>query len=189
VLLRSWFCMGMITFIPIYYRYGHFAGWTLFGYDLAGIGYSITLFLFILSNAIGGIIGGFASDQFGKKQVVVLTLIAAAPAFYLAFIAPDILVWPLIIVAGGLAYASISPTTVQAQEMLPRSQGMAGGLTLGFSNGIGGLLVFVTGMISDWLGRVDAIMSLILILIIAGVVAIMLPEDRTKTVASVQMTD
>ena len=34
-----------------------------------------------------------------------------------------------------------------AQEMLPRSQGMAGGLVLGFANGIGGLLVFVTGVI------------------------------------------
>ncbi len=55
----------------------------------------------------------------------------------------------MIAIAGGLMYASISPTTIMAQELLPRSQAMAGGLVLGFANGIGGLLVFVNGMIFD----------------------------------------
>jgi FSR family fosmidomycin resistance protein-like MFS transporter len=180
VSLRAWVCMGMITFIPIYYRYGHFVGWKLFGYDLSSIGYAITLFLLILADAIGGIIGGWASDRWGKKKVMVPTLLAAAPVFFLTFIAPDILVWPLIVIAGGLVYASISPTTLQAQELLPKSQGMAGGLTLGFANGVGGLLVLVTGIISDYLGRFDAIMSLILILIIAGLIAATLPADKVK---------
>ena len=49
------------------------------------IGYAITLFVFIIANAIGGIIGGWASDRFGKKPVIVPTLLAAAPFFYLAF--------------------------------------------------------------------------------------------------------
>lgn len=183
VSLRAWVCMGFITFIPIYFRYGHFVGWKLLGYDLAGIGYAITLFLLILADAIGGIIGGWASDRFGKKRIIVPTLLAAAPAFYLAFIAPDILVWPLIVIAGGLVYASISPTTLQAQEMLPKSQGMAGGLTLGFANGVGGLLVLVTGVISDHFGRFDAILSLIIILIMAGLIAATLPADKVKASA------
>lgn len=183
VSLRAWVCMGMITFIPVYFHYGHFVGWKVLGYDISGIGYAITLFLLILSNAIGGIIGGWASDRYGKKRILVPTLLAAAPFFYLAFIAPDILVWPLIVIAGALTYASISPTTLQAQEMLPKSQGMAGGLTLGFANGVGGLLVFVTGMISDYFGRFDAILSLILILVLAGLIAMLLPGDRVKAEA------
>ncbi|CAJ36102.1 MFS transporter [Methanocella arvoryzae] len=187
VSLRAWVCMGMITFIPIYFMHSHFEGWALFGHDIAGIGYAITLFLFILADAVGGIIGGWAADRWGNKKVTVPTLLAAAPVLFLAFVVPDILVWPLIVLAGGLVYASISPTTLLAQEMLPRSQGMAGGLTLGFANGIGGLLVLVTGVISDYLGRFDAILSLILILVIAGLIAAMLPGDKLKVEAPAPM--
>ncbi len=179
VSLRAWVCMGMITFIGVYYK-DHFAGWSLLGYDIGVIGYAITLFVFIFANAIGGIIGGWASDRFGKKPVIVPTLLAAAPFFYLAFSAPDILVWPLMAIGGGLMYASISPTTLMAQEMLPRSQGMAGGLVLGFANGIGGLLVFVTGIISDHFGLFAGILSLMGIIVAAGLLAMLLPGEPAK---------
>jgi len=177
--LRNWVCMGMITFIGVYYT-NHFAGWHLFGYDIGAIGYAITLFVFIMSNAIGGIIGGWASDRFGKKAVIAPTLLASAPFFYLTFLAPDILVWPLMALGGGLMYASISPTTLMAQEMLPRSQGMAGGLTLGFANGVGGLLVFATGVISDHFGLFNGILSLIGIILLAGLLAMLLPGEPAK---------
>jgi FSR family fosmidomycin resistance protein-like MFS transporter len=176
VSLRAWVCMGMITFIGVYYK-DHFTGWSLLGYDIGVIGYAITLFVFIFANAIGGIIGGWASDRFGKKPVIVPTLLAAAPFFYLTFIAPDILVWPLMAIGGGLMYASISPTTLMAQEMLPRSQGMAGGLVLGFANGIGGLLVFVTGILSDHFGLFAGILSLMGIIVAAGLLAMLLPGE------------
>ena len=109
--------------------------------------------------------------------MIVPTLLAAAPFFYLAFSTPDILVWPLMVIGGGLMYASISPTTLMAQEMLPRSQGMAGGLVLGFANGIGGLLVFVTGIISDHFGLFAGILSLMGIIVAAGLLAMLLPGE------------
>jgi FSR family fosmidomycin resistance protein-like MFS transporter len=177
--LRAWVCMGMITYIGVFYK-DHFAGWTLLGYDIGIIGYAITLFTFIFANAIGGIIGGWASDRFGNKPVIAPTLIASAPFFYLTFVSPDILVWPLMAIGGGLMYASISPTTLMAQEMLPRSQGMAGGLMLGLANGIGGLLVFATGVIADHFGLFNGILSLIVIIALSGVLAILLPGETAK---------
>jgi FSR family fosmidomycin resistance protein-like MFS transporter len=181
VSLRAWVCMGMITFIGTYFKIGdRFAGWTLLGYDIGGIGYAVTLFLFILANALGGIAGGWAADRFGTRAVIAPTLIAAAPFLYLAFVAPDALVWPLIVVGGALMYASVSPTTLQAQELLPRSQGMAGGLVLGFANGIGGLLVFVTGMISDRFGLFVGIGSLVGIIVLSGLLATLLPGEPAK---------
>jgi FSR family fosmidomycin resistance protein-like MFS transporter len=182
VSLRAWICMGMITFIGTYFKLnGHFAGWTLLGYDIGAIGWSITLFLFILFNAIGGIIGGWAAERLGNKPIIAPTLIASAPFFYLAFTSPDVFVWPLIAIAGGFMYASISPTTIMAQELLPRSQGMAGGLVLGFANGVGGLLVFVTGMISDYFNDPFAgLVSLIGIVVLAGLLATQLPGEPLK---------
>ncbi|MGA9139033.1 MAG: MFS transporter [Methanocella sp.] len=189
VSLRAWVCMGMITFIGTFYYSGHFIGWTFLGYDIAVIGWSITLFLFVMSNAVGGIIGGWAAERFGNKAIIAPTLIASAPFFYLAFVSPDIFVWPLIAIAGGLMYASISPTTIMAQELLPRSQAMAGGLVLGFANGVGGLLVFLNGMISDYFHDPFAgLLVLIGIIVLSGLLAILLPGKPEKVPAPVPVT-
>lgn len=177
VSLRNWVTIGMITFIPLYFT-GKFAGWEVFGYSITYIAPAITLFLFIFSNAIGGIIGGWSSDLYGKKKVLIISLFASAPFFYFAFNCPEILVWPLMAVAGALIYASFSPMMLQAQEMLPKSQGMAGGLILGFANGVGGLLVLITGIISDYAGVYAGVMSLIMILLVTGCLALLLPGDK-----------
>lgn len=176
VSLRSWVCSGMITFIPLYFAL-HFAGWTLMGCDLSLVAPGITLFIFLIANALGGIVGGWASDKYGKKQVLVAAFFASLPFFYLAFTSPDLLVWPFIAIAGGFIYAAYPGTVLQAQEMLPRTQGMAGGLILGFANGVGGLLVLVTGVISDHFGIFNGVMSLILIAVIMSFLSLAVPGD------------
>jgi MFS transporter, FSR family, fosmidomycin resistance protein len=177
VSLRSWISMGMITFIPLYFAL-HFEGWTFMGHDLSYVAPGITLFLFLISNAIGGIIGGWASDKFGKKEVLVASFIGSVPFFYLAFTSPDILVWPFIVIAGGFIYAAFPSTVLMAQELLPRTQGMAGGLILGFANGVGGLLVLLTGIFSDRFGIYNGILSLIFIAVIAAIMSLAVPGDK-----------
>jgi FSR family fosmidomycin resistance protein-like MFS transporter len=177
VSLRSWVCSGMIAFIPLYFAL-QFKGWTFMGVDLTYIAPGITLFIFLISNAIGGIVGGWLSDRYGKKRVLVISLFASIPFFYLAFTCPTLLVWPMLVLAGGLVYASYPGTVIQAQEMLPRTQGMAGGLILGFANGVGGLLVLLTGVVSDHLGIFTGVLSLIALCIIAAFVSLLVPEDK-----------
>jgi FSR family fosmidomycin resistance protein-like MFS transporter len=187
VSLRAWVCMGMITFIPLYFT-GRFQGWSLFGQDIATLAPAITLFLYIMAEAVGGIIGGWLGDRFGKKPVIVWTLLASVPFLYLAFASPDAFVWPLMIIGGGLMYASVSPTTLQAQELLPRSQGMAGGLVLGFANGVGGLLVLVNGVISDHFGLFAGVEVLVAVVLAAGLLAMLLPGDMLKVSGHVPAT-
>ncbi len=177
VSLRAWVCSGMITFIPLYFAL-HFKGWTLMGYDLSLVAPGITLFIFLIANATGGIIGGWASDKYGKKQVLVAAFFASLPFFYLAFTSPDFLVWPFIAIAGGFIYAAYPGTVLQAQEMLPRTQGMAGGLILGFANGVGGLLVLVTGVISDSFGIFNGVLSLIAIAVVMSFLSLAVPGDK-----------
>ncbi len=178
VSLRAWVCSGMITFIPLYFAL-HFQGWTFMGYDVSLVAPGITLFIFLIANAIGGIIGGWASDRYGKKQVLVAAFFASLPFFYLAFTSPDLLVWPFIAIAGGFIYAAYPGTVIQAQEMLPRTQGMAGGLILGFANGVGGLLVLLTGVISDHFGIFYGVLSLIAIAAVAALLSLTVPADRS----------
>jgi MFS transporter, FSR family, fosmidomycin resistance protein len=179
VSLRAWVCMGLITFIPLYFT-GHFKGWSLLGYDISTLAPAITLFLYIMAEAMGGIIGGSIADRLGKKPIIVWTLLASVPFLYLAFASQDMFVWPLVIIGGGLMYASVAPTTLQAQELLPRSQGMAGGLVLGFANGIGGLLVLVNGVITDYFGLFAGVESLVIVLAAAGLLATLLPGEALK---------
>lgn len=177
VSLRSWVCMGMITFIPLYFAL-HFKGWSFMGYNMSYAAPGFTLFIFLMANAIGGIVGGWASDKYGKKQVLVASFFGSIPFFYLAFTSPDLLVWPLIALAGGFIYAAFPSTVLQAQEMLPRTQGMAGGLILGFANGVGGLLVLLTGVISDHFGIFAGILSLIGVAMVAAFLSLAVPGDK-----------
>jgi FSR family fosmidomycin resistance protein-like MFS transporter len=177
VSLRSWVCTGMITFIPLYFAL-HFKGWTVMGTDMTYVAPAFTLFVFLISNAIGGIIGGWASDRYGKKPVLVTSFFCSLPFFYLAFTSPDLLVWPFIAIAGAFIYAAFPSTVLQAQELLPRTQGMAGGLILGFANGVGGLLVLLTGVISDHFGIFNGILSLIAIAAVAAFLSLAVPGDK-----------
>ncbi len=188
VSLRSWICSGMITFIPLYFAL-HFKGWTAMGMDLSYAAPGITLFIFLISNTLGGIVGGWASDRYGKKEVLVASFFCSVPFFYLAFTSPDVLVWPFLAIAGGFIYAAFPSTVLQAQELLPRTQGMAGGLILGFANGIGGLLVLVTGVISDRFGLFNGILSLLLIAVAAAFLSFAVPGDKAlkKEVEAIQV--
>jgi FSR family fosmidomycin resistance protein-like MFS transporter len=177
VSLRSWICTGMITFIPLYFAL-HFKGWTLMGADISYAAPGITLFIFLIANAIGGIIGGWASDRYGKKEVLVASFFCSIPFFYLAFTSPDLLVWPFMAIAGGFIYAAFPSTVLQAQELLPKTQGMAGGLILGFANGVGGLLVLLTGVISDHFGIFSGVLSLIFITLAAAFMSLAVPGDK-----------
>jgi FSR family fosmidomycin resistance protein-like MFS transporter len=177
VSLRSWVSMGMITFIPLYFAV-HFKGWSFMGHDISYIAPGFTLFVFLITNAIGGIVGGWASDKYGKKQVLVASFFGSVPFFYLAFTSPDLLVWPFMALAGGFLYAAFPSTVLQAQEMLPRAQGVAGGLILGFANGVGGLLVLLTGVISDHFGIFNGILSLIGITVLAAFLSLAVPGDK-----------
>lgn len=70
--------------------------------------------------------------------------------------------------------------SVQGQEILPNSQGMAGGLTLGFSNGVGGLMVFATGAIADSFGLYAGVCSLAVVELAAGILAFSLPAETHR---------
>jgi FSR family fosmidomycin resistance protein-like MFS transporter len=148
------------------------------GHDLSHVAPGVMLFVFLISNAAGGIIGGWASDRFGKKEVPVASFIGSALFFYLAFTSPYILGWPFIAIAGVFIYSAFPSTVLQAQELLPRTQSMAGGLILGFANGVGGLSVLLTGVISDHFGILNGILSLILIAMAAAFLSLAIPGDK-----------
>lgn len=140
IFTRSWTQMSMMTFLPKY---------------LQDLGYRPGVFgpisaLFMGGSAIGGIIGAWLSDRFGKRYVMTLSLLlTSVPIFFYGKISTT---WLLLLVtplAGSFIGASHSIIVVLAQRLLPGKSGVASGLVLGFTFASGSVGAFFSGMIAD----------------------------------------
>jgi FSR family fosmidomycin resistance protein-like MFS transporter len=142
VAVRSLAYFGFITFLPLYLK----------EHEINLEVGSRMLFLMLIAGAIGGIIGGYLSDRFGRKLVIISSLLIATPLFYLFINTTGVLSYILLFLAGGALLSSFSVTVVVAQEIISKNAAMASGLMLGFGIGIGGIGVGLLGIIADAFG-------------------------------------
>jgi FSR family fosmidomycin resistance protein-like MFS transporter len=87
----------------------------------------------------------------------------------------------LLALAGATLLASFSVTVVFAQELLPRQQGLASGLTLGFAFGAGGVGVALSGLLADALGLRLSLWILLALPALAGLLAFTLAPPARKS--------
>jgi FSR family fosmidomycin resistance protein-like MFS transporter len=152
VITRSIVFFGLNTFIPLY--------WTraMHGSKEGG-GYALTTFLFAV--AAGTLIGGRLADRYGRRIVIVVSLIAVVPMLLLMLSTRSLVGGTLLLIPVGLTLAaSNSVVVVMAQEYLPNRVGLAAGVTLGLSMTIGGLLMPLFGSIADHHGLPTALLIL-----------------------------
>ena len=140
IALRSFVYFGMVTFIPLYYVA-----------DLhVGKAYGNTaLAVMLLGGAVGTLIGGRLADRVGRRTVLTGSMLALPP-----LIAGFLLSGPAlgVVFAGLLGAATIATfavTIVMGQEYLPGRLGVAAGVTIGLSIGLGGAGAPVLGLIAD----------------------------------------
>lgn len=165
VILRSWTQQGFITFLPFFYRHqgfgpGHAAA------VLAALG---------VTGAFGGLLGGFFADRFSQRPVIVVALILAGP---LLIVLPHLggpALYADAALSGIMLLSSWYVLTVMGQQLLNQNVGMASGLMLGFSIGLGGLGVIPMGVVADRIGILPILTFLGLLAPVAGLLAIALP--------------
>lgn len=135
------------------------------------------LFAYLAAFAAGTLIGGFLGDRFGRKYVILFSILGAAP-FTLAL--PWLnLPWTIAAaVASGLVIASaFSAIVVYATDLMPDKVGMVSGLFFGLMFGLGGVGSAFFGWLADatsieFIFRVSSLLPLL------GVVAAFLPDVR-----------
>ncbi|MEE2658634.1 MAG: MFS transporter [Candidatus Latescibacterota bacterium] len=157
---------------------------------LSDIEWGVTLSVYNVSGVVGSLIFGYLADRISPRPLVWGTLILSAPCLYLYLGAEGILAYVLLTLGGGLLMASNSILVALAQELAPKSSGLASSLPLGFSWGVGSLALYPVGWIADQIGLTGALAGLAWLPLVSAIPAFFLPnrpakldEDKTVTEA------
>lgn len=135
------------------------------------------LFAYLAAFAIGTLLGGFMGDRYGRKYVILFSILGATP-FTLAM--PYLsLLWTIVMaVITGLVIASaFSAIVVYATDLMPDKVGMIAGIFFGLMFGLGGIGSAFFGWLAD-LTSIEFIFRVSTWLPLLGVVAIFLPDIR-----------
>lgn len=169
--VRSWYGAGIGNFYQ-FYLINHY------GLSIKNAQYYV--FAFMIAGVIGTFCGGPLSDRFGKRNIILFSMLGSAP---LALLLPHVsLGWvtPLILCIGFVITSSFSVTVVYAQELLPGKIGMVSGLIVGLAFGMGALGAVVFGKLAD-VYSLQFVMQLCSWLPLIGVLSWLLPNDRKES--------
>ena len=109
----------------------------------------IYLFVFLAAIAAGTFLGGPLGDKYGRKYIIWISILGAAP---FTLLLPHVgLGWVVVlsVIIGIVLASAFSAILVYAQELLPGRVGMISGLFFGFAFGMGGLGSALLGNLAD----------------------------------------
>lgn len=137
------------------------------------------LFAFLAAVAVGTIIGGPIGDRFGRKYVIWLSILGAAPFTLLLPYAN--LFWTIVlaVIIGVIIASAFSAILVYATDLVPGKVGTIAGLFFGFAFGLGGLGSAVLGNLADHTS-IAFVFKVCAFLPLLGVVTGLLPNVEGK---------
>lgn len=162
IAVRSLAYTGMLTILPLYFAEKRLSAITA--------SHLVTIMLF--SGAVGGIIGGFVADRYGRKPLIVTSLLISSPFFFLFLATQGLLSTIFLALAGSSLLSSFSVTVVAAQEAIPDNKALAAGISMGLAGGLGGLAVIFVGKLGDVWGLPQAVFLLFSLPIVAGLIGL-----------------
>ncbi|WP_326686473.1 MULTISPECIES: MFS transporter [unclassified Streptomyces] len=140
IVCRSVVFVGLSAFIALYVRQRTGGG------EVSG---TVALFVLYLGGAVGTVAGGMFAARWGRVPVVqwsyALTALAVAGVVFV----PGPLLYVCVALTSAGLYVPFSLHVTLGQDYLPRRVGTAGGVTLGLTVSIGGLVSPLIGALAD----------------------------------------
>jgi FSR family fosmidomycin resistance protein-like MFS transporter len=103
----------------------------------------------LLGGAVGTLLGGPLADRFGRRTVLTGSMLIL-PALIVGFLlSGPVLALLFAGLTGAATIATFAVTIVMGQEFLPGRLGVAAGVTIGLSIGLGGVGAPLLGLLAD----------------------------------------
>jgi FSR family fosmidomycin resistance protein-like MFS transporter len=169
VAMRSFVYFGLLTFVPLYYV-AHL--------HTSKAAANTALAAMLAAGAVGTLIGGPAADRFGRRPVVIASMTVLPPLIVAFAAAGQGLATALIAVIGAATILTFSVTVVMGQEYLPSRIGVASGVTLGLSIGLGGVAAPLLGLVADHWGLTTTLHVIAVLPVLGLLMALTLPRAR-----------
>ncbi len=168
IALRSAGWFGLLTFVPLWaVSIGHSKA---YGNNL--------LALMLFAGGVGTLAAGPLADRIGRRPVLMATLIATPP-LVIIFVAVGGWVGAVALALVGVCVVStFGVTGVMSQEYLPSRIGLASGISIGFSIGLGGIAALALGAVADNIDLRTAMYACAAVPALAIVLGLMLPSSR-----------
>jgi FSR family fosmidomycin resistance protein-like MFS transporter len=179
---RALVVLALLVFSKYFYMASftsYFTFYLIERFQMSVASSQLYLFLFLGAVAVGTFVGGPIGDRIGRKLVIWISILGAAP---FALMLPHAnLFWTAVlsVVIGLVISSAFAAIVVYAQELVPGKVGMIAGVFFGLMFGFGGIGAALLGHLADLYG-IAWVYSLCAFLPLAGVLTVLLPDVRER---------
>lgn len=171
IILASSFAVGIFsTYLTVFLTQEGAGLW------LAGAALSV----FELSGVVGAFFGGSLSDRFGRRRMLLLSLVLT-PVFMLLFrflVINQLPVVPVLLILG-FVVLSLNPVLMAIiQERFTANRAFANGIYMALSFVLRSGVIMLLGAIGDWLGLRAAFLIASLVVLLGIPFVFFIPRDR-----------
>jgi FSR family fosmidomycin resistance protein-like MFS transporter len=167
VTMRSFVYFALVTFVAEYYI-------RVLGTSTALANAALSVMLF--SGAVGTLILGPVADRVGRRTVLAGSMVLLAPLLYVFTLLGPLSGMVVLALIGAATVGTFGVTVVMGQEYLPGRIGVAAGVTLGLSIGIGGLGAPIFGAVADSYGLPAMVLALAVLPVVGLALTLSLPR-------------
>ncbi|MGB3682033.1 MAG: MFS transporter [Rubrobacteraceae bacterium] len=175
VTVRSFVYFGLVAFVAVYYSKVLGAS-TAFG--------NTALAVMLAAGAAGTLTMGPLADRFGRKVVLGASMLILPVLIFGFTLAGPVLGMVLLALIGAATIGTFGVTVVMGQEYLPGRIGLAAGITMGFSIGLGGIGAPALGFLADQSGLPATMLVIAGLPVIGLLLTLTLPKTLPDTTRS-----
>ncbi len=171
VAFRAATMQSLVTLLPRFFSDQGFASGT----------YGMMIGVFAFAGALGTFFGGYLGDRVNRRLTLFFSTLLSVPFCYALLQVEGWLFYPMAAMAGALLNIPHSILIIMAQRLLPKREGMMGGMVLGFMFASGAIMTWIASWLADLFGLGLVLSLLALLPTGAAFSALLLPSTRTPT--------